>query len=116
MKFAHIFSTILIVLGIFSTNANALTVGRYKELKTSQLEQLKLYISGVSQGLFWSNAIAKNKFGDSFYCEPQDLAPTIESYLGIIDTAISSGKYHDADVVEYILYVGLNESYPCEDK
>lgn len=92
----------------------AMYVSTYQEWKESLPEQTRLYVSGVGEGIFWTN-LFMGSIGDApLYCQPERLALGAENYVYILEKELEERTDQDKDVpIEMTLLAGLIKTFPC---
>lgn len=110
-KIALAFSFLL----FFIKPAIALEVQGYEELKVTSPGFLEALIYGVATGYAWSNGILKRRGDQEFYCQPPKISLNADNYISIVDKQIINlKKSGNIEIpVEYILFLGLVETFPC---
>jgi hypothetical protein len=89
----------------------------------AQVADLKLYISGMGEGILWANAEATRK-KNPLYCDPDKLELVADNYIGMIDVQIrkisqpggATKAELDGIAVGVLLLNGLKETFPCKNK
>jgi hypothetical protein len=122
----RVFLVALCLLTLDTIQARAqLTVKDYRATLTSvdksQVVELKLYISGMGEGITWANAEATRK-KMSLFCEPDKFELVADNYLGFIDGQIRrlsqpGGAIKtelDSIAIGVLLLNGLEETFPCK--
>ncbi len=80
-----------------------------------ELKQFFLnHIAGVGDGIFWSNAFAKSRYGKAFFCSPAEMVLEPQNYVTILNRLIESGYKVETDSVGFALFIGLVKTFPCE--
>lgn len=108
--------TFLTFIYFFSTPANSMGLSNYIENKDNpELKQFFLtHISGVGDGIFWSNAFAESRYGKAFFCSPAKMVLEPQNYVTILNRLIESGYKVETDSVGFALFIGLVKTFPCE--
>jgi hypothetical protein len=93
--------------------AHALNLDEYERIKDQEL--VKLYVSGVGQGIFWANTATEGK---KLYCPPPGLTMNIENFNSTLNKQIAffrTTAYYKADApIELLMLRGLQNTFPCE--
>lgn len=99
--------------------ASALNVGGYTQARETDIERLKVYISGVGSGVTAANSLAE----PALYCQPNELSLKTDNYLSIIDNQIRDSKalYPSPEEqedfqkvpVSLVLTWGFMREFPC---
>ena len=80
---------------------------------------LEYYIAGLGNGYLWSNIMLDQKGRDKHYCQPEKLTINLQNYLSILDKQIDEISILDIPKeiepsIEFLLYKGLVELFPCK--
>jgi hypothetical protein len=86
----------------------------------SEVAEMKLYISGIGEGMLWANSEA-TRMKTPLYCEPEKLELVADNYLGMIDGQIRKLSQEggatktelDNVAIGVLLLKGLEETFPC---
>jgi len=95
-----------------------ISVGDYEKYSLSEKESLKLYITGIGNGIAWTNTELKET--QKLYCEPAKLAINSDNYISILEEQITytkklmPGKEYQKFHIEMLLVKGLIRTFPCK--
>ena len=104
-----------------------ITVKDYKATLSNddvaKIVAMKLYISGVGDGLLWANAEATRR-KIPLFCEPNNLKLLVDNYIDMINSQIgrlsqpggASKSELDDLPIGMLLLKGLEGTFPCETK
>jgi hypothetical protein len=109
---------LLLFLQAFPVSAE-IPLDKYGDIKESVA--FKTYISGVAEGIRWSNvAVQSFKHDTPFLCPPAKLALTQDNYIQILDDYITKhdvkSLFGEDGPLEFILLMALLEVFPCQQK
>ena len=113
---------LLVFLSIFLAGiANAITINIYEEVMKSKNENSKqaftLYIKGVGDGFFWSNASLRSNNQKPLFCLPDNLTLNAYNYIQILDEELADSKdfyLTNNTPIAFILFNGLIKTFPCK--
>ena len=105
---------LLIILLISFDVRSEMTVKDY--LTSPENDYMKLYISGIGQGLSWSNSMLESLKQKKLYCEPPKLSLNYQNYKNILDDTIKNLNKEDFEkiTVGLTLTMGLMKTFPCK--
>jgi hypothetical protein len=99
------------------------SVKTYKQvmLKTNSLEAtaMKTYITGLGDGITWTEAQVEHNKGKPLFCIPVQLALTTDNFVDILNREIKEmSSLLTADQLETspigsFLVIGLVQTFPC---
>lgn len=115
----------LIILALMPVLGNTeVTVKLYEEAIATDdkgaKESILLYLSGLSHGLEWSNAMNKD---NPLYCQPGKLALTTSNYVNLLNDEIILHRNYalkdptysvDDKPLGLILLRGVMNTFPCD--
>jgi hypothetical protein len=79
---------------------------------------VRFYIIGVGRGYLWANIEIKRNGGKPMFCPPENLSINSENIISVLNQKIKdfekNGIIKDDWDTEYILLLGLEETFPCK--
>ena len=106
-----------VILFLFNGTVWAISLGKYKEIKRNNdqelLEYTSIKVDGIGVGLSWANSIIE---GNPLYCAPNSLSLNRNNYMQILDDEIERGDalYDEDTPIGLVLYMGLANTFPCD--
>ena len=115
---------ISISLFSFIATVNALTVGEYESMKEKSPREICSYLSGLSNGFYWSESmdLKSNEKNKKFCPEKQQIPLNCQNHLSLIDnqikllrqTTISSPLVSNESPIEPTFYGVMRKAYSCK--
>ncbi len=78
-----------VVLSVFFSHAEAMTVSVYQSLKEKDREALEFYMEGVGQGVTWTHSMFSTIRNAEVFCLPNKLGLNAQNYIHIVDRRYS---------------------------
>ncbi len=108
-----------VVLSVFFSHAEAMTVSVYQSLKEKDREALEFYMEGVGQGVTWTHSMFSTIRNAEVFCLPNKLGLNAQNYIHIVDRTIQfysqEGRPVESDTpIEMLLVFGMEKTFPCE--
>lgn len=94
----------------------ALSVADYEKARSTS--EMKLYMTGVGQGLVWANEGVANEHKVRLFCPPPAMTLMPENFIRITEENISFYRetlkgFNDQMQVELVMLRGLQNTFPC---
>lgn len=107
-----------LVLAALSMNgARATSIDNFEMLRKSNPQLAEAYMLGVGNGLSWANSALEQRSDTPLFCPPSDVRFTYRDYIEISEQQLSALKRSNMIVpgmpIDFVLYLGLAEKYPC---
>jgi hypothetical protein len=110
------------LLGVLMTStANAeVTLKSFKATRAAgghQWDLMRIYLSGVSNGLGYANVELISQHKPPIFCQPGNLKINMENLLDIIDQTVARANppLGDDAWVEGLILLGLEHTFPCAE-
>ena len=116
MRTMTVLLTLFVLLGFVNSPASGeIMVKDFDQLK--DVQWFKVYMRGVGTGYAHANSELRVNKQKQLYCQPGNLALTVDNYLRILDDEIQErrkeGQYIEDIPVELLLLKGLQKTFPC---
>lgn len=95
---------------LWGSQASALSLENYNQLKSEDPAQLIYYLTGVRDGVSWSNLFTSSQI----YCLPKNSTLETNQIIKIIDATAKTTNTNADSQVEMLLLFGLKALYPCQ--
>ena len=92
-----------------------ISVKEYREYATKAPAQLRIYVSGLQEGLFWAQTFYTSQNQRAIYCLPEKGLPTEEAFE-ILQRHIAEASPKDNDLIGLLFMKALSNAYPCPKK
>lgn len=113
-----------IALTMMASQAGAIDMATYAQLKEASEDSMQIYITGIGEGILAANQQLISKDRRPLYCQPGQLSLNTKNYgdifekqLDIIERMLEkAGKKSELSTwpVALILVLGLVETFPCK--
>jgi hypothetical protein len=120
MKLLAIFSlaALLVSCPIVSS---AMDIALYRKLRAETDQSiggnsLRLYFSGLQDGIEYSNAFARRAGTKPLFCAPETIALNVDNYLQFADEALTArreGPLKESYSIALVLVQALQSKMPC---
>ena len=84
------------------------------EYNLKDLTRHKVYLAGIGAGLEWANQIITIEKGKKIWCQPGNLAITVEQNISMLKQIIKKFPYLKAFPVGAVLAEAYRYTFPCE--
>jgi hypothetical protein len=95
-------------------NAADFTVKKYRDVKAAggrDWESMKIYVTGVGDGVFYANITLEVDHMPRLFCVPPLLTLYQQNYLEMLDSNI--GHYTDDQNIDAVLVIAFQNTFPC---
>jgi hypothetical protein len=89
---------------------------RASDAKSPARDTLRVYVSGLKDGLEMSNGFLMNQGKPQVFCSPSNLALNVENYLQFIDESLSAtrdGPLKETYPISLVVVQLLQSKFPC---
>ena len=91
----------------------------YRALSSFPQQTRDIYIAGLGEGVFWSNAAAQSHGDPGMYCPPLKLGITGNQYVKLLDDYVADKTHYRSDFsppdseVGLLMILALTDAFPC---
>ena len=106
---------------IYPALSSAMDIALYRKLRAESAQSaggstLRLYFSGLQDGLEYSNAYLRKAGNAQLFCAPETIVLNVENYLQFADEALAArreGPLKESYPIALILVQTLRSKMPC---
>ena len=86
----------------------------YENTKRANPDIARLYLTGLSEGILWTNAALEIRLQPRLFCPPKTLSLNSENFSALLDSEFASNdRPLKSTAIGLVLLKGLMKAFPC---